>query len=122
MTIGIYQLEESPRCSDAFPFPGLRVHVATGCHHGGGAFKDIAFVIEPQSGNPLLAVPRPLGFSAVREIMDLVEARKADKRVNASVQCAGRPTPSGGPGRATEEGLVGQDEAGEHQGDDRQRS
>ena len=40
----------------------------------GQAFADCAIILEPNSDNPCLLLERPLGFQAVRKILDHVEA------------------------------------------------
>jgi len=58
-TVKKYEFERTPEGH-------LRVHAAMGC---GRAFNDIAMIVDPDSENPALHLPRPLGFNAVREII-----------------------------------------------------
>ena len=45
----------------------------------GRSFEGVAHIIEPDSDNPLIAVARPLGVSAVREILDALERRRESR-------------------------------------------
>ena len=40
----------------------------------GKVFSDCAVVLDPESANPGLLLKKPLGFAAVRKILDHVEA------------------------------------------------
>lgn len=45
----------------------------------GLAFNNCAIVLDPNSDNPCLLLERPLGFKAVREILDHIEALRKEK-------------------------------------------
>lgn len=57
----------------------LAVH---GTHSCGRRFENIAFILNPESENPLIHTPRPLGFNAVSEIIAHHRSTKNKGTVN----------------------------------------
>ena len=78
------QLVEEKRGMKSYDFERtpeghLAVH---GTHSCGRRFENIAYILEPESANPVIHLPRPLGFNAVREIMQHHESTKNKGALN----------------------------------------
>ncbi len=66
----IYQFKTVARFSDQYPCQAIKVNASVGCGH---YFPEVAAILKPESPNPVLLLPKGLGVSGVKTILEMLQ-------------------------------------------------
>jgi len=76
MDVTIYTFRETPCLCEDYPVPSLIVYAAHGC----GREFVVGAILEPDSPNPCLLLPEPLGVFGVKQILLMLKERQSRRK------------------------------------------